>query len=218
MATTMRLRETVDALLVVRDWLEEPNNVAQLIDAGGDLDAVPELRELLEHAELTFEKKVENVGLFVLSQGATIKAIKEEIDRLAAAKKTVESAQSSLKQYLREQLERANVRRVDGTLAKVRVQANPVGVKSALTDDQIRALYVAGCPYVRAVTKLELDGQALQDAYERAVEEYGPAPELGTIEYAETIIAWREAIEAFLRTAGVPEGVIVDRGSHTRVW
>jgi len=217
MATALKLYDAVDALVIVRAWLDEPDNVEVLIQSAGDLAALPELAELLERAELAFAEKVERVALVALEYKRSAEAIGAEIDRLTKLKKAAETAERGLKQYLQLQLRRANIKRVDGKLAKVRVQANPPAVRSTLTPEQLAALHDAGNPFTVAVVKYELPAVGVLAAFKDAIQELGDPPELGTPDYEEAFDTWRDAIAQHLTEAGVPEGVSVERGSHVRI-
>ena len=217
MATALRLYDTVDALVIVRAWLDEPENVEVLIQSAGDLDALPELRELLERAEPAFAEKVERVALVALEFKRTAETIGAEIDRLTKLRKAAETAERGLKNYLQWQLRRANVKRVDGRLAKVRVQANPPSVKSTLTPEQIQELHFKQSPFTVAVTTYTMPAVGVLAAFKDAIAELGDPPDLGSANYEEEFDTWRDAIVQFLRDAGVPEGVTVERGSHVRI-
>lgn len=217
MATALRLYDTVDALIVVRAWLDEPDHVETLIQSGGDLAALPELQLLLEEAELAFAQKVERVALIALEYRRTAEAIGAEVDRLTALKKAAESAEKGLKHYLHLQLTRANTKRVDGTKAKVRVQANPPAVRHALTPEQIEALHKSGSQFTTEMITYALPAAGVIAAFKDAMRELGDPPELGSVDYEDAFDTWRDAVLQFLREAGVPEGVTVERGSHVRI-
>jgi hypothetical protein len=220
MATALRLYDTVDALVAVRAWLDEPDHIERLIQSGGDLDALPELRDLLDQAELDFKTKAERVALVAIEKKRTAEAIGREIERLTALRKAAENSERGIKAYLLYNFTRANTKRVDGTLAKVRVQANPPAVKSTLTPEAIHALHAKGCAFTVEVIPdplYTLPAAGVLAAYKDAIEEVGEPPELGEADYDAKLETWRGMIAVGLRAVGVPEGVSVERGAHVRI-
>lgn len=170
-AGTLRLYEATAALAILEQWLFESE---------GEL--TPEIEALLAQAEGDFAKKVEQVALFIRGRLATAAAIKEEEARLAALRKTEENAAERLKAYLLRELTAAGKDKVEGTLAKVRIQKNPPAVKSILTDDDILKLYDERPEYVTLIpAQLKLNSRAALDAW-KAGDELPPglAVEQGT--------------------------------------
>jgi len=184
-ATALRLYECVDGIDTVREWIDE--HADELIAAGGDLERLPELAELLELAEGQLANKVESVALYVRELLSTAAAIKEESARLAARAKHAEAAAASLKRYLLINMERAELKRVDGKLVTVRVQASPPAVTHDLTDADLRALYAIPVG-PRFVTRTETF--ALDRKVTLAAEQTGES---------------------------LPPGVQVTRGTHIRI-
>lgn len=127
MTATLRLYDTVDQLEIVRQWIDEHSD--EIIAAGGELP--PELAALLDQAEGQLTEKVERVGLYVRELLLTSKAIEEEAQRLHDAAVAKLKAANHLKEYLRGQLERAEITTVKGKLLTVRVQKNPPSVQCA---------------------------------------------------------------------------------------
>jgi hypothetical protein len=133
MTAVLRLYETVDALEIVRAWIDEHEE--EIRAAGGELS--PELAELLDKVELDLAVKAERVALYVRELIATGRAIREEQERLAARVHHVERAAESLKTYLKLQLERAGIPKIDGKLVVVRVQKNPPSLKCSMTPEDL---------------------------------------------------------------------------------
>lgn len=117
---TLHLYDATDALLIVREWIEE--NQDALLANDGELP--PELAELIDKSSADFEKKVEAVGLFVRELEATRTGTKSEADRMAQRAKTLGNTVDGLKRYLEQQLARAEVKDVKGKLCTVRRQKN----------------------------------------------------------------------------------------------
>ena len=219
-AATLTLYAAADALDIVRDWLTDPEHVEALYAAEGDLDALPELRDLLEQAEMDFKLKAERVALVAQEKGRRAKFITEEIDRLKKLQRADESAEKGLKAYLLYALTRANVKKVDGTLARPRVQANAPAVKCELTPEAIKQLHEAGSLFTietRPDPFYTLPAAGVIAAYKVALEDVGPAPELGEPEYHARREVWEFAIAERLHQEGVPAGVRVERGAHVRI-
>lgn len=73
-------------------------------------------------------KKIENITKLVREFEANCKAIKEEEERLAAKRKTLENQIVYLKKYMQQQLEIMQLEKVKTPLFTVSIQTNPPGV------------------------------------------------------------------------------------------
>lgn len=122
---TVSLYERTHALALIDEWIAEAGE--DIASAGGEIPA--HLVELLDAAEGDFKAKAESVALYVRSLQAHAGAVKLEEDRLRARRKALENGADRLKAYLKAQLEATGITRVDGTLATVRIQANPESVR-----------------------------------------------------------------------------------------
>lgn len=215
----LRLYEIGEALEIARGWILEPENQEKLIAAGGDLDALPELKELLEGAEIDFIVKAENVAIMARELGLSADVTKSEIDRLTRIRKGFDSAADGLKAYLRVWLLKMNVKKVEGTRAKPRVQANPPAIRSTLTPDELSQLHALESPFVQCYVSAsyELDTDAVLAEWKKAEATLGKAPEVGSPNYPEQHEAWLAAMHEALVAAGVPAGVTVERGYHVRI-
>lgn len=148
MATAvLKLYEHVDQLEIIREWIYE--HEAEIIAAGGELP--PELAALADQVEGSLEQKVEQSGLFIRELIATAKAIEEEEKRLAARKRALLNTVEGLKGYVKAQLERAGIPKVQGKLVTVRVQANPPSVRCVLEAEQLAAAFRAGAEWVTEI-------------------------------------------------------------------
>lgn len=184
MTTMLRLYEITDQLDVVRDWLYEHDEEIRAAEG-----AIPdELAALLNEVEGDFKSKAENVALFVRELIANSKAVKEERDRLDAKAKHYERSAESLKAYLKLNMERADIPKVEGKLVSVRLQKNPPAVKVLLDqetlgkmrDDLETALFVTTVP----------ESYRVDTDYAKAV--------------------WKQG-------ASLPQGIEVVQGSHIRI-
>ena len=185
MSAALWLYECVDDLLTVRDWLDE--HADQVIEAGGDIAALPELAALIDQAEGDFEAKVQRVALFILELTRTADAVAEEAKRLTARAARDKKSADALKHYLLLNMTRAECKKVEGKLATVRVQASPAAVHSALTDGELADLWAR--PDNKLVRRI---------------------PETYKLDA-------RAVIEAEALGEPIPAGVTVTRASHVRI-
>lgn len=122
---SVSLYERTEALRQIDAWITEA--AEEIGTAGGE---IPEhLVQLLDDAEDDFKAKVERVALYIRSLVAHAAAVKTEEQRLANRRRALENGAERLKAYLKAQLEAAGIPRVDGTLATVRIQANPESIR-----------------------------------------------------------------------------------------
>lgn len=185
-AGALRLYEAVDALETVRAWIYEHEE--ELLAAGGDLDALPELRDLIDQAEGQFAEKVERVALFIRELLTSAKAVDEEAKRLALRAAHYTKAAESLKAYLKAQLIRADEPKVEGRLVTVRIQANPPAVKHTLDQAALRSL---------------LDQAPFGDCVRIVPETYA--------------LDTRAIVDLWKAKAALPTGVEVTVGAHVRI-
>lgn len=133
MTAALKLYETADAIAVVREWVYEHDDLIRNSEG-----ALPdELAALLETAEGDFKAKAENVGLFIRELVSSSKAVKDERDRLDARAKHYDRAAEGLKAYLKCQMERSGIPKVEGKLVTVRLQKNAPAVKCLLSQDDL---------------------------------------------------------------------------------
>lgn len=123
----LRLYDTVDALETIRMWVMEHDDEIRAAEG-----ALPdELAELLAKAELDFNTKVENVGLFIRELELSAAAMKNEAARLTARQRHMEKAAEGLRRYLLNEMGRAGIPKVEGKRLDVRMQKNPPSIKYA---------------------------------------------------------------------------------------
>lgn len=214
-AASLRLYEATDALEVVREWLEE--NVETIIAAGGEIP--DELAQLIDRAEGDFDTKVERVALFIQERLGQAKLIKEEAKRLSDRAAREERKAETMKRYLLVNLQRANKKKVEGKLVDVRVQANPISIKTELDDEQLAKLSAEQNAFVvsETIVKYSIPAVGVKSAIEIATQLVGKAPEIGSDNYAERAATWLQALHQELASLGVPAGVRIERGHHVRI-
>ena len=99
-----------------------------LMESGGEL--TPELQQQWDDINEQFETKVENTALYIRNLDATAKALKVERERFAVRVRSVEVASKRLKEYLKLNMERAEIPVVKTLRVNARIQKNP---KPAIT-------------------------------------------------------------------------------------
>ncbi len=159
MSQTMRLYDTLEALDILDDLIAEH---ADRINAmGGDIEAVPEIAELLAFAEDQFEGAVERWGLKIGTLLAEAQGAKLEADRLAMIVKRKENAAARLKEYLKRQLEGRHLTKVKCPLVTVRIQKNSQPSITAISESTIEELFVAGSPFAAQKVEFVLNREAI---------------------------------------------------------
>jgi hypothetical protein len=129
MTATVHLYELAEARDILDTFLGETEG-----------EVTPELQQLLDELAGKTEEKIERVALYVREQLATAAAIDEEAKRLSARAATKKRAAEGLKAYLKMQLTRLGVKKVDGLLCTVAVQNNPPAVTHTLEGNELWAL------------------------------------------------------------------------------
>ena len=180
----MKLYECVTAYQTALDWIDE--HPVMLAEAGGEIPH--DLAELIDSTEADLNQKVENVALVIRNQQVEADAIKAEASRLADLAASRQRQVDSLKAYLRYEMDRAGVSKVEGALVKVRVQKNGRPSMKLADPDFI--------PEVWRKTVVTFDSQ---EAYQR-LKVAGVLDELKD----------SDTIEKY--------GVIVTQGKHLRIY
>lgn len=85
--------------------------LAKLADAG-DEDLAVALRDTMEGIEGEFQEKGKALAMVTLNMDGDIEAIKAQIARLTDRKKVMENRQTSLKEYLRKNMERTGITKI----------------------------------------------------------------------------------------------------------
>jgi hypothetical protein len=165
MATALKLYEAADAIAAVREWVYENDELIRASEG-----ALPdELAALLEIAEGDFKSKAENVGLFIRELVSSAKAVKEERDRLDGRMKHYERAAEGLKAYLKFQMERSDIPKVEGKLVTVRLQKNPPAVHAeSVTQEDMKLILDE---YVRVIPETRMLNSAAIIAHWKATGE-----------------------------------------------
>jgi replicative superfamily II helicase len=109
---------------------ELAQNYAQLMEMAEEMES-DALVDTLESLQDAIEDKVENIAKLIKNLEADVKIIKEEEQRLADRRRSIESKVARLKEYLQEQLEVAGLQKVKRATITVAIQNNPPSVEIA---------------------------------------------------------------------------------------
>ncbi len=165
----LKLYDATEALSILDDLIAEH---AALIEAkGGDIEAIPEIAELLTFAEDAFEGAVERWALKIRSLIAEAEGVNVERIRLEALEKQKMNAATRLKEYLRRQMEARQCTKIATALVTVRIQKN--GGKPAVScksEAKIEELYASGSPFAAQRVQYVLATDAIIAAFEAGEE------------------------------------------------
>lgn len=125
-----------------------------------------DLADTFEMIEGEFEEKAKSVGLFIKSLEPSITAIDSEIKRLQARKKTIESKQDWVINYLRSNMEATETTLIEHHLFTIKKQK---GRESVVVDD------IDKLPdeYVKVKSEISADKKAIKKAIDDGEEVEG---------------------------------------------
>lgn len=112
---------------------ELTDNYMQLVELADQLDEET-FRNTLESIQDSIEDKVENTAKVIKSIEADVQAIKEEEKRLEERRQALEKKIDNIKDYLKEQLEKAGIDKVKRATFTVSIQNNPP--KAEIVDEK----------------------------------------------------------------------------------
>jgi len=121
------------------------------------------LADTMEMIEGEFQEKAVNVGRFMLSLAPSVEAIDNEIKRLQARKKSIQSKESWLKDYLRSNMEAAEITVIEHDLFTIKKNK---GRESVVVDD----LDKLPDDYVTVKTDVAADKKAIMKAHKAGEE------------------------------------------------
>ena len=99
-------------------------NLDELLDNPELEDAKEAIRKALDGVNEEFDTKAESVAKIIKSKEVDSKGLDEEIKRLQARKKAIESQKDSLKDYLYEHMKALNKKKIKGKLFTLSIQKN----------------------------------------------------------------------------------------------
>lgn len=181
MSAGVKLYELAAARDILDDFLSETEG-----------EVTPELQQLLDDLAGDAKEKIERVALYVREQLATAAAVDEEAKRLAARSASLKRAADGLKGYLKLQMERLDMPKVQGLLCTVALQNNPPAVKSTITDEELKRHFFGG-----------YTGSALQ----QFVVEVPASYKLNS----------RAVLDAHKAGQALPDGLTIEQGQHLRI-
>lgn len=138
-------------------------NYMQVIHMVEELDEET-LKDTLDSINESIELKVENTAYVIKTLEANSKAYKDEMDRMAKSKKTIDNNIKNLKLYMQQAMEQTGMDKIEGKLIKVSIQNNPPSVY--VTQEESLKEYMVEQPK-------KLDKRALLDDLKQGVEVAG---------------------------------------------
>lgn len=105
-------------------------DILDLIERDGEKEVLIDTLDMLKDS---IDDKVENIAKIIKETESNIDKVDQEIKRLQNKKKTLKNNNDSLKEYLLEQLEKSDIKKINTNLFSVSVRNNPV--KIVVTDE-----------------------------------------------------------------------------------
>lgn len=134
-------------------------NYMQVIHMVEELDEET-LKDTLDSINESIELKVENTAYVIKTLEANAKAYKDEMDRMAKSKKTIDNNIKNLKLYIQQSMEQTGRNKIEGKLIKVSIQNNRPSVY--VTQEESLKEYMVEQPK-------KLDRRALLDDLKQGV-------------------------------------------------
>lgn len=136
MSTLYEMTDDFKKLSQLMDYLDETE------DGGGDESMMLAIQDTLEGMQLQFNEKAVAIVKFAQTLEGDTTAIDAEIKRLQQRKKMIENRRVHLREYLRNNMEAADIKKVECplftiTLAKGRDQVQ-ISNEEALPDEYVR--------------------------------------------------------------------------------
>lgn len=122
------------------------------------------LKDTLDSINESIELKVENTAYVIKTLEANAKAYKDEMDRMAKSKKTIDNNIKNMKLYIQQAMEQTGIDRVEGKLIKVTIQNNNQSVRVD-NEEALKEYFIEQAP--------KLDKKALLADLKNGVEVYG---------------------------------------------
>lgn len=107
---------------------ELTDDYLNLMEMAEELDEET-FQDTLESIQDAIEDKVENTAYLIRNLESDVKVLKDEEKRLRERRQTLESKIARMKDYLKEQLEKAGIEKVKRPLITISIQNNPPSVK-----------------------------------------------------------------------------------------
>lgn len=139
----------------------------KLADAG-DEDLAVALRDTMEGIEGEFQEKGKALAMVTLNMDGDIEAIKAQIARLTERKKVMENRQTSLKEYLRTNMERTGITKIIHPLFTITLgKGKPIVVIDEETKipDEYMNTTVTTTPMKAEIAKAIKEGKEIPGAH-----------------------------------------------------
>ncbi|QWU14308.1 virus Gp157 [Paenibacillus sophorae] len=130
----MKLYELMDKYTLLNQYIEDA------LDGDLDDDNLQTLLDSLESIEDMIEVKVENTTKLLKNIESEIKIYKDEEERLAKKRKTLQCRYDGIKAYVQSLLEANGIEKVNAGIFKVRLQKNPPSI-NVLDEKKIPEVY-----------------------------------------------------------------------------
>jgi len=112
----------------------------QAVNALADLDLPEEVvADTLESLQYPLEQKATNVAMFVRNLEATADAIREAEGEMAKRRKALETRAANVREYLKANMIRAGIQKIECPLFKLAIRDNP---PSVVIDGEVPAEYM----------------------------------------------------------------------------
>lgn len=115
----MKLYELTDKYKVFNDYAND------ILEGEADEEDIQMLIDNLESIEDLIENKCENIAKMMKNIEVEIKSYKDEEERLAKRRKTIQNRYDGIKSYMQSMLELSGINKVNAGVFNVRIQNNP---------------------------------------------------------------------------------------------
>lgn len=135
------------------------NNFIELMDKAesGEISEV-EYNQLGEELALELQNKSSNIIGFIRNSESYIEASKAEEKRLAERRKSIENRMDKFKEYVKQNMEKLNLEKVDTEIGTLSLRKNPISVE-IIDEDKIPA------EFKTIVQTVKTDKKAIADAF-----------------------------------------------------
>lgn len=141
--------------------------LAELAETG-DEDLAVALRDTMEGIEGEFQEKGKALAMVTLNMDGDIEAIKTQIARLTERKKVMENRQTSLKEYLRTNMERTGIKKIIHPLFTITLgKGKPIVIideESKIPDEYMNTT-VTTTPMKAEIAKAINEGKTVEGAH-----------------------------------------------------
>jgi len=134
----------------------------------GDEDLAVALRDTMEGIEGEFQEKGKALAMVTLNMDGDIEAIKTQIARLTERKKVMENRQTSLKEYLRANMERTGIKKITHPLFTITLgKGKPIVIideESKIPDEYMNTT-VTTTPMKAEIARAIKEGKTVEGAH-----------------------------------------------------